>query len=179
MTRDRYLNETPSWKIGPRGWQEYRMDEKNEKLEWSLITPGMWRGIKDVVRVMMDGKKKYPRDNWITTDKFTRNTVCDSMLRHLISYIEGYEKDKYSGLPHLAHLVTNALFLLSGDMYWQRNGVLEEPKRKCLVILRKATLTEEGVPEECRGLNTGSEPEKIAAALKWVGENSEFDYEWC
>ena len=39
----------------------------------------------------------------------------DALIRHVISYVIGDEKDEESGLSHLAHAVCNCLFLMWFD----------------------------------------------------------------
>lgn len=92
---------------------EYALKEKgfvkadSGKLQWSLLP---FEELKDVVRVLMLGAKKYTLDNWKKCDDVTR--YKDALMRHVISYVSGDITDKESGLSHLAHAVCNCLFLM-------------------------------------------------------------------
>jgi hypothetical protein len=80
------------------------------KLQWSLLP---FEELKDVVRVLMLGAKKYTPDNWKKCDDVTR--YKDALMRHVISYVSGDTTDGESGLSHLAHAVCNCLFLMYFD----------------------------------------------------------------
>ena len=77
------------------------------KLQWSLLP---FEELKEVVRVLMLGAKKYSPDNWKKCDDVTR--YKDALMRHVISYVSGDITDEESGLSHLAHAVCNCLFLM-------------------------------------------------------------------
>ena len=95
---------------------DYALKEKgfikadSGKLQWSLLP---FEELKDVVRVLMLGAKKYTPDNWKKCDDVTR--YKDALMRHVISYVSGDITDKESGLSHLAHAVCNCLFLMYFD----------------------------------------------------------------
>ena len=80
------------------------------KLQWSLLP---FEELRDVVRVLMLGAKKYTPDNWKKCDDVTR--YKDALMRHVISYVSGDTIDNESGLSHLAHAVCNCLFLMYFD----------------------------------------------------------------
>ena len=95
---------------------DYALKEKgfikadSGKLQWSLLP---FEELKDVVRVLMLGAKKYTPDNWKKCDDVTR--YKDALMRHVISYVNGDTTDDESGLSHLAHAVCNCLFLMYFD----------------------------------------------------------------
>lgn len=80
------------------------------KLQWSLLP---FEELKDVVRVLMLGAKKYTPDNWKKCDDVTR--YKDALMRHVISYICDEKTDNESQISHLAHAVCNCLFLMYFD----------------------------------------------------------------
>lgn len=101
---------------------DYALKEKgfvkadSGKLQWSLLP---FEELKDVVRVLMLGAKKYTPDNWKKCDDVTR--YKDALMRHVISYVSGDTTDEESQLSHLAHAVCNCLFLMYFDNTKRRN----------------------------------------------------------
>jgi hypothetical protein len=76
------------------------------KPKWSLIS---FKALEPLVRVIMYGVKKYEQDNWkLSTDPIV---PMDSLQRHLICLYEGEFLDKESKLPHIAHIMANAMFI--------------------------------------------------------------------
>lgn len=65
-----------------------------------------------VADVLTYGARKYAADSWRTIPDATQRYEA-AMLRHLAAYKAGEVVDAKSGLPHLAHLACNALFLVS------------------------------------------------------------------
>lgn len=90
-----------------------------EKLRLSLIPTQLIEGVGEV---MTFGAKKYKKDNWKNLDNPER--YLDALMRHLEAYRRGEEFDEETGLPHMAHLATNAGFLLWFDE--ERTGWREE-----------------------------------------------------
>lgn len=80
------------------------------KTEWSLIP---FEQLEDVAKVLMMGAEKYSVDNWKRCDDPKR--YKDSLLRHVLSYVNGDCVDKESGKSHLAHAICNCLFLMWFD----------------------------------------------------------------
>lgn len=76
------------------------------KLRPGLIPPEV---IRAVAEVMTYGAKKYSADNWKQVDP---ERYIDALWRHYLAWKTGEEKDAESGLSHVAHFATNALFLL-------------------------------------------------------------------
>lgn len=79
------------------------------KVQPTLVYPSL---IKAVARVREFGNKKYiDKENWRTVDPAMYH---DALYRHWLAHLEGEEVDSESGLPHLWHVVCNAMFLIEG-----------------------------------------------------------------
>ncbi|MEM4710645.1 MAG: DUF5664 domain-containing protein [Candidatus Woesearchaeota archaeon] len=76
------------------------------KLKWTLID---YNALEPLVEVLEFGTKKYSENNWkkglYVTD------ICDSLLRHIYSFLNGENNDKESKLPHIGHILANSMFL--------------------------------------------------------------------
>lgn len=90
------------------------------KLQWTLLHP---KSMEPMVQVLMYGTGKYERDNWqkACPKKFD---LLDSLERHSKALISGESIDKESNLPHIGHLMCNAMFY----SYWEQktNGLFEK-----------------------------------------------------
>lgn len=80
--------------------------ENEGKLKWSLVS---WKALEPMVRVLMFGASKYDNHNWKRGLKYTE--TCESLQRHMNSFLEGEDDDKESKLSHVAHILCNAMFL--------------------------------------------------------------------
>lgn len=81
------------------------------KLRFSLLTRGLGQQLKSIAEILTFGAKKYSADSW----KYVPNAAEryeDAMDRHLNAWKSGELTDKESGLPHLAHVACNCLFLM-------------------------------------------------------------------
>lgn len=86
---------------------QHKGDRFNEgKLKWSLVS---WKALGPMVKVLMFGAQKYSAHNWKGGLKYTE--TCESMQRHMNSFLEGEDVDPESGLPHVGHILCNAMFL--------------------------------------------------------------------
>lgn len=77
------------------------------KPDYSLLPLDALEG---VVRVLEYGCRKYVRDSWRTVPE-GRRRYESAMLRHLAAMQRGETVDPESGLRHVDHLATNAIFL--------------------------------------------------------------------
>ena len=76
------------------------------KPKWSLVS---WEALIPMVRVLEFGAEKYSAWNWTKGLKYTE--VCESMLRHIYAFLNKEDDDQESGLPHIGHILCNAMFL--------------------------------------------------------------------
>lgn len=63
-----------------------------------------------ISRVMAHGAKKYDEHNW--RGGITYSRLMGAILRHALAFNEGEDLDWETGESHIAHLATEALFLL-------------------------------------------------------------------
>ena len=77
------------------------------KLRYGLIPPS---APKALASVLTYGAKKYKPNNWKSVDDTSR--YVDALYRHLELWRGGEKLDSESGLPHLAHALTNIAFLI-------------------------------------------------------------------
>jgi len=78
----------------------------NGKLRMELLPENAFR---EVSRVFTIGANKYGDSNWRAGMSW--RTVIASLKRHTAAFERGEDFDSESGLLHVAHLATNALFL--------------------------------------------------------------------
>ena len=76
------------------------------KPRWSLVD---FDALEPMVRVLEHGAEEYGENNWRKGLKTTE--ICDSLIRHIKSYLNCEDIDGKSGLPHVGHILCNALFL--------------------------------------------------------------------
>lgn len=76
------------------------------KLQWSMVD---FKSLEGMVRVLEMGAEKYSKDNWKLGMPVTQ--VCESLLRHLFSFMSGETNDQESGQSHMSHVMVNAMFV--------------------------------------------------------------------
>lgn len=92
----------------------------SDKRQWWYI----WQFLPDleqVADILTFGDKKYPcptGSNWRNVDNQYRR-YTSALMRHLSAYLQGEKNDPESGKSHLAHAMTNLLFL----MWFDRNAL--------------------------------------------------------
>lgn len=82
------------------------------KLRWSLLP---WDAIREVVKVLMFGAKKYDDRNWEKGMGWDR--LFDATMRHNVDWWQFREKEASdSRISHLAHMACDILFLLAYEL---------------------------------------------------------------
>lgn len=92
------------------------------KLKWSLMD---YQAMESMIRVLMYGADKYtvtltdgtvvPGDNnWKLG--LPKQVILDCMQRHLAALMNGEANDPESGLPHIGHIMCNAMFYSHFEM---------------------------------------------------------------
>ena len=76
------------------------------KPKWSLVPQ---TALLPMVEVLEFGAAKYGVGNW--TKGLSVREICESLKRHLDSFMEGEDNDTESLLSHIGHIQCNALFL--------------------------------------------------------------------
>jgi hypothetical protein len=76
------------------------------KIQYSLIPA---TALKGLAMVLTHGANKYGPYNWKLVTPVER--YYDALLRHLEAVREGQWIDEDSGLPHMDHVMCNAVFL--------------------------------------------------------------------
>lgn len=81
------------------------------KPDMSLLSP---IAITKIAEVMTFGKKKYEAHNWRSGLLYSR--LLAAALRHILAYMGGEDRDRESGLSHLAHASCCLMFLLEFEV---------------------------------------------------------------
>jgi hypothetical protein len=76
------------------------------KPRWSLLPQS---SLIPMVRVLEFGAEKYGNHNW--QKGLSVVEICESLKRHLDSFMEGEDTDFESFLSHIGHIQCNAMFL--------------------------------------------------------------------
>lgn len=91
----------------------------NGKPMAGTLTDVFSRALMAVGACIEFGTHKYPDPkNWQLVDNGIKR-YRDAMIRHLLKYNAGIDKDEETGLPHLAHMAWNALAIL--ELYMQEH----------------------------------------------------------
>jgi hypothetical protein len=84
-----------------------RADRKNDgKPQLSYVD---LKSLEPCARALEYGANKYSRNNWKKGQPASQ--ILDSLMRHISALQDGEEVDAESGLPHIAHIQANAMFL--------------------------------------------------------------------
>ena len=96
-----------------------RYNEGKPPLE--LVPPEM---VWAMAAVLDHGAKKYARRNW--ERGMSWSTVYACLMRHVLKWFQGEDKDAESGLPHLYHVLWNAAALVA----YEARGIGEDDRPK-------------------------------------------------
>lgn len=91
------------------------------RLRPELLIQGMPRALEQVCEVLTFGAEKYADHNWLLVEN-AANRYWGAKLHHELARAKGEERDQDSGLLHLAHEATNALFLLELELLKQEQN---------------------------------------------------------
>lgn len=89
------------------------MTKKGKKFDFSKAKMSLlpFEALREIANILTFGCDKYGRHNWRDGMEWSR--IQDAMLRHYERFSLGEDRDPETGSLHLAHLATNALFLLT------------------------------------------------------------------
>ena len=71
--------------------------------------------ILGTAKVLTFGAKNYARGNWKKMTEEDRQRIADSLLRHILDYLDGNELDPETNESHLYHASCNLMFLANLD----------------------------------------------------------------
>jgi hypothetical protein len=99
-------------KSNPTEGRKYDSGKRQWWYMWQFLPE-----LEQVTDILTFGDKKYPAEdgsNWRLVDNAERR-YTSALMRHLSAYLQGEKVDAESGKSHLAHMITNALFLMWFD----------------------------------------------------------------
>lgn len=88
-----------------------RKDDSGKR-DWTLLPLD---AMEQVVLVLEHGERKYGRDNWKKLEHL-ESRYQKALWRHMVALTKGESLDPETKLPHLAHLVCSALFIMQHDI---------------------------------------------------------------
>ena len=122
-----------------------------DKQRPDLLLVGCPAAIADMVAVLTAGAVKYSDHGWRNVPD-AQERYRAAMLRHVLAFCSGEDTDHESGHPHLAHVATNAAFLLE----FRAAALEEEPaaaaaaKWRCENARRAARYPEDAARTDAR-----------------------------
>jgi hypothetical protein len=88
------------------------MDDKKYDAGKNRLDLLPWESLEEVGKVLTYGIEKYHLANSWKDVPDAINRYQAALLRHFSAYKRGEVLDQESGLSHVAHMATNALFLI-------------------------------------------------------------------
>lgn len=103
---------SPSGSRFSRGFrQQDGTKDDDAKPRYDLLPP---IAVAAAVDVLTYGAMKYDAHNW---ESIGKERYLAALQRHVNAWHRGERLDAESGLPHLSHVIVNAMFLLCLDEY--------------------------------------------------------------
>jgi hypothetical protein len=68
-----------------------------------------------IAELLTDAAREHGDNGWARLDNATQR-YYDALWRHVLEYGQGVRRDAKSGYPVLAHIASNALFLLALEL---------------------------------------------------------------
>lgn len=102
---------------------EFKKDSKDGVIK-PLMSEINYHLLLDVGLVLEQGRIKYGHSNWKSAKQEELFHYESALMRHAAKRHTEGRIDKDSGLPHLAHLVCNAMFL---DYFERENDMVIVP----------------------------------------------------
>lgn len=82
------------------------------KLRPTLLFQSLPNAVHQTIEVLQYGANKYGDENWKQVEP---HRYKDALLRHILKYLSGIERDEESGLKELAHISSNVMVLLEHE----------------------------------------------------------------
>jgi hypothetical protein len=82
----------------------------SEKPRPYTLLQSLAKSLNGIIKVLEYGAKKYDVDNWKRVEPLEQKYM-DALTRHYLAILNGEELDAESGLPHIDHLICNAMFV--------------------------------------------------------------------
>lgn len=105
---------TPDFSVDTQGVTRILKDT-NPKTRYGQAKPPLalvpGSALLFMAEALRDGSDKYGQANW-RTDPVSASTYSNALLRHFFAWQEGEDVDPTSGVPHLAHAMTNIAIIL-------------------------------------------------------------------
>jgi len=126
--------------------QADRYNEGKTELSLLLSAPN---ALKGCTKVLEFGAKKYSRNNWKKGMPYSK--IVDSLMRHLVAFMDNENLDPDSKLPHVDHIMCNALFL--SEIVKIHANKFDDRKNEDTVKHSKNKLDKENLAKYKRGEN--------------------------
>lgn len=101
-------------------------DRLDGKLRWELLPLEL---IKPIVEVFTFGAKKYSPWSWNKLENGYERYKA-ALMRHMVAFEGGEFLDTESGLPHLAHVMWNALAMYYFGKRDYEKGITQDGRRE-------------------------------------------------
>lgn len=103
--------------------KKYALRYDAGKPQWDLVH---FESLLPLVRVLEFGAQKYSKHGWKKPFK-DKSIIINSLLRHVLALADGEQNDPESGLPHVGHIIANAMFY---SYHYGNNNTKPCPRRR-------------------------------------------------